>query len=90
VNDFNNYKRTSSESPKLKLYIKAYNHKIVPVILTVLSTVIGLLPFIWNGQKEVFWFSFAAGVIGGLFFSCIAIYIYFPLFLKLNIRQKNT
>ncbi len=89
VNDFNNYKKTSAGVPKHKLYIKAYNHKIVPVILTVLSTVIGLLPFIWNGRKEVFWFSFAVGVIGGLVFSLIAIFIYFPLFLKLDINPKT-
>jgi multidrug efflux pump subunit AcrB len=68
------------------LYFKAFNYKIIPVILTIVSTIAGLIPFIWDGQNEVFWFSFAAGSIGGLMFSILGIMIYLPLFIiKKNI-----
>ncbi len=84
INDYNNGRIKYSGRPALRTYIKAYNQKIIPVVLTVLSTVLGLIPFVWGGQNEVFWFAFAAGTIGGLAFSFLAILIYLPLFLKLK------
>jgi len=60
------------------------NHKIIPILLTIVSTIIGLIPFVWGGQKEVFWFSFAVGSIGGLLFSIIGIFIYLPLLLSIK------
>lgn len=85
INDFNNLVRTG-KIPGIKAYVKAFNQKIVPILLTILSTVLSLLPFIWGGQKEVFWFAFAAGAMGGLIFSLVAIVFYLPLFLKLDTR----
>jgi multidrug efflux pump subunit AcrB len=89
INDYNIFIRQKPAVPKLKVYIRAFNHKIIPVILTILSTVLGLIPFVIGGQNEVFWFAFAAGTIGGLVFSLIALYIYFPLFLKLNVSKQD-
>jgi multidrug efflux pump subunit AcrB len=84
INDYNNFCRAVGKKDSLRLYLKAFNQKIIPVFLTIISTVLGLVPFIWSGQKEVFWFAFAAGAMGGLIFSIVAILIYLPLFLKLN------
>ena len=84
INDFNNGRKQHPGIPPLRIYLKAYNQKIIPVILTVLSTVLGLIPFVWGGQHEVFWFAFAAGTIGGLIFSFVAIWVYLPMFLKLT------
>lgn len=84
VNDYNNLIRKKNRRPFLQLYMKAYNQKILPVILTVLSTVVGLIPFVWGGQHEVFWFAFAAGTIGGLLFSMIALVIYMPMFMRMK------
>jgi multidrug efflux pump subunit AcrB len=79
LNDYNQMIRNTRRS-KLRCYINAFNHKIVPIILTILSTILGLIPFVWAGQNEVFWFSFAAGAMGGLVFSLIALFVYLPLF----------
>lgn len=84
INDFNNLKKRYPTRTHFSLYLKAYNQKIIPVILTIISSVLGLIPFIWQGQNEVFWFAFAAGAIGGLVFSIIALWIYLPLFLRLK------
>ena len=65
----------------LKTYIKAFNRKIHPILLTVLSTVLGLIPFLFDGPKEVFWFDFAIGTISGLLFSLLALVLCLPLFL---------
>lgn len=83
LNDYNQVVKSASKS-KLRCYIDAFNHKIMPIFLTIISTILGLVPFVWAGQNEVFWFSFASGAIGGLIFSLVALFIYLPLFLKLK------
>lgn len=87
INDYNNLLRTSNRS-KIECYKGAFNHKIIPIILTILSTILGLIPFVWGGQKEVFWFSFAIGSIGGLIFSLVAIFVYLPLFMNFDFKSK--
>jgi len=82
INDYNNFCRGKGVKNDLTLYLKAFNHKIVPVFLTIISTVLGLVPFVWSGQKEVFWFAFAIGAMGGLIFSITAILFYLPLFIR--------
>ena len=84
INDFNNLVSRKNLDISVKTYLKAFNQKIVAITLTILSTVLGLIPFVWGGQKEVFWFAFAVGAIGGLLFSMVAIIIYLPLFLRLK------
>ncbi len=84
INDYNNFCRSKKVKRSLKIYIKAFNHKIIPIFLTIISTVLGLVPFIWGGQKEVFWFAFAVGAAGGLIFSIVAVLVYLPLFLNLK------
>lgn len=66
----------------IKQYVKAFNHKIIPVFLTVSSTIVGLIPFFFDGEEEPFWFSFATGVTGGLVFSVVAIIFVMPLFVR--------
>ena len=84
INDFNNLISRQGKAYTIRTYLKAFNQKIVAITLTILSTVLGLIPFIWGGQKEVFWFAFAGGAMGGLIFSLVAIVIYLPLFLKIK------
>lgn len=84
INDYNNLKKRDTALSNLQLYIKAFNHKIIPIFLTIISTVLGLIPFVWLGQNEAFWFAFAVGAIGGLLFSFIALIVYMPLFMKLK------
>jgi len=82
----NQYNIIRNGSNSIRLYVKAYNHKIVPVLLTVISTVMGLIPFFIDGDDEPFWFSFATGVTGGLLLSIIAIIFVMPLFVKFSRR----
>ncbi|PKQ66534.1 hypothetical protein BZG01_10945 [Labilibaculum manganireducens] len=87
INDQNNLKRLDEKRSDFKLYIKAFNHKIVPILLTIVSTILGLVPFLLSGQNEVFWFALAAGTIGGLLFSLLAIIFYLPLWVTKNTKQ---
>lgn len=62
-------------------YLHAFCKKITPISLTIISTVLGLIPFLTDGPSEVFWFNFAIGTMGGLFFSIFAIIFYLPVFI---------
>ncbi len=68
----------------IRTYVRAFNHKIVPISLTILSTILGLVPFLFDGPKEVFWFAFAIGTIAGMILSIIALTVFLPV---LWIRQ---
>lgn len=88
INDYNNLISGQSKKPAIKTYLKAFNQKIVAIMLTTLSTVLGLVPFVWGGQREVFWFAFASGAMGGLIFSLAAIILFLPLFLSVKVKQS--
>lgn len=85
INQYNLLRRYGSgiKNP-VAFYIKAYNHKIVPILLTVISTILGLTPFLIDGRNEVFWFSFAVGTMGGLLFSILGIVFILPVWGRLN------
>ena len=66
-------------------YVTAFNHKIIPILLTILSTVLGMIPFLIDGPDEQpFWYSLAVGTIGGLLLSIIPLFLFLPSVLKLG------
>lgn len=68
-----------------KRFVKAFNHKIIPILLTILSTVLGMIPFLIDGpDQQPFWYSLAVGTIGGLIFSIVPIILFLPTVLKLS------
>ena len=70
-----------SAERSLHAYVRAWNLKVRPIMLTILSTVLGLLPFLSDGPGEVFWFDFAIGTIAGMTLSVIALIFLLPVFL---------
>lgn len=88
INDLNNYDPKKYKITRINKYIKAFSFKIIPVLLTIMSTVLGLVPFIFWGNKEAFWFALAVGTIGGLLFSIPAIIVFLPFMLK-DITNKK-
>ncbi len=79
ISEFNNIMKRRKIS-SLRAYVKAWNAKVRPVFLTIISTMIGFLPFIIS-FREAFWYPLAVGAIGGLFVSFIITMLYLPLFL---------
>ena len=69
-------------------WVKAYNRKIIPTLLTIISTILGLIPFLFDGKDVSFWYSFAMGVIGGMIFSILALIFFMPVFVPLS--QRNS
>ncbi|QZT38182.1 efflux RND transporter permease subunit [Halosquirtibacter xylanolyticus] len=49
------------------------------IFVTLISTIIGLLPFVLGSRKIPFWYSFSIGTIGGLLFSMVVIFFLLPI-----------
>jgi multidrug efflux pump subunit AcrB len=81
VNDLNNSRCRKYN----RAVIQATLGKMRPIILTVLSTCLGLVPFLIGGQHEVFWFALAIGTIGGLTLSVLMVLVVLPALLM---KQK--
>ena len=88
INEYNACKMISSQRGT-RLYLKAFNHKIIPILLTIISTILGLIPFLYDGPEEVFWFAFAIAAISGTAFSIIALLVYMPIFMPLGKNSKK-
>lgn len=73
----------------LHVYLRAFNNKIIPITLTVVSTVLGLIPFLMDGPEEVFWFAFAIGTMSGLLFSMLALVFMMPVWVGMNPIVKS-
>ncbi len=80
VNEFNWLRKQHTDWTEVALYTTAVRHKLLPIILTVISTAAGLAPFLLGGRNEVFWYALAAGTIGGLVFSVVVITVVSPVF----------
>ncbi|MDE6697671.1 MAG: efflux RND transporter permease subunit, partial [Muribaculaceae bacterium] len=64
------------------IYLQAFRNKAVPVFLTILSTILGLVPFLFDRKDDGdFWFTFAVGSMGGLLFSIFAYVFAMPIFM---------
>ncbi|MEA3317554.1 MAG: efflux RND transporter permease subunit, partial [Bacteroidota bacterium] len=88
VNEYNNLLQ-KKKLPIINIYIKAFNNKIIPIFLTIISTILGLMPFLFGGN-QFFWTAFAAGSIGGLVFTFLGIFIFLHVFfLKRQYKENN-
>ncbi len=83
VNEYRKYCRRYTPQAS---YLKAFNTKIIPVMLTILSTILGFVPFMMGDIREAFWFPLAAGTVGGLVMSIVGIWLFLPAFLM---RRKS-
>ncbi len=89
LSEYDSLRKRYPHLAPVKIYLKAWNRKIIPIFLTVVSTILGFIPFMVGLEKEAFWFPLAAGTIGGLTMSVIGIYLILPLTLK-EVRRKTS
>ena len=80
LNEYNQIRERIPAISPIRAYLKAWNAKITPIFLTVISTILGFIPFMLGTDKEAFWFPLAAGTIGGLIMSILGIFFYLPIF----------
>lgn len=80
--EYNVIRRRHPSLPQKKAFMIALAHKISPILLTVLSTIIGFIPFvIFNNRENEFWYALAVGTIAGLATSLIGVLVFLPAFL---------
>lgn len=102
INEFDNIRKHTHESAsetgtatpsstdvEVEKYLEAFKVKIMPVITTVVSTILGFIPFMAGTGRESFWFPLAAGTIGGLLLSLIVIVLYLPLLVIRHSRGRK-
>lgn len=93
INEYNSLCRSYPYISRHNLYLKAFRAKITAVLLTVLSTVLGFIPFLIGDTKEGFWFPLAAGTMGGLVMSLSAIFILLPILIlprqRISTKSNN-
>lgn len=89
INEYNSLRRARPWADPTGLYLEAFGAKITAVLLTVLSTVLGFIPFLVGDTREGFWFPLAAGTMGGLVMSLVAIFFLLPT-LVIPRRKRNT
>lgn len=80
LNEYNSIRRKKPLLRPLQAYIKAWNAKVLPIFLTVVSTILGFIPFLIGTSKEAFWFPLAVGTIGGLIMSVFGVFLFLPVF----------
>lgn len=86
LNEYNSIRSRFPRLSMLRAYTKAWNAKILPIFLTVVSTILSFIPFMVGTDKEAFWFPLAAGTIGGLVMSIIGIFFFLPVF---SLKRKE-
>lgn len=79
INEYNNRRSRYPTKQQYTLFMQSVRLKSTPIMLTILSTVLGFIPFIVGTAKENFWFPLAVGTIGGLLFSVVAITLFLPI-----------
>lgn len=80
LNEYNAIRKRYPLLLPVRAFTKAWNSKILPIFLTVVSTILGFIPFMVGDGKEAFWFPLAAGTIGGLVMSILGIFLFLPIF----------
>lgn len=70
-------------------FIRAFNFKSGPILITTLSAVLSLLPFMMFGDEQGFWYALSVGTIGGLLFSLIGSFMLLPITIISEPVPKN-
>ena len=80
VDEYNNIRHIQPGLSSVKVFAKALNHKVVPIMLTVVTTILGFVPFVVYGD-DTFWLSLSVGTISGLVTSLLGSFVFLPLML---------
>ncbi|MDE6188621.1 MAG: efflux RND transporter permease subunit, partial [Duncaniella sp.] len=79
LNEYNSLRTIYPNVAPIKIYLRAFRIKIIPIILTVMSTILGFIPFIIGERKESLWYPLAIGTMGDLTLSILALLFILPI-----------
>ena len=78
INEYNFYKSRFPNRQDSWIYSRALAAKSLPIIITTISAIISLFPFIIEGVESGFWYTVSVGSLGGLVFSVGCVYLVLP------------
>ena len=81
TDEYNNIRRRHPHLPAQQVFVMSWNAKIIPISLTILSTILGFLPFLFGTGESTFWKSLSLATVSGLIFSYLGIFLFLPGFL---------
>ena len=93
INDYLHRRRKHPSISPLDAYRRAVRNKTFAILLTVISTVLGFVPFVVDKGASLFWHSLSMGVIFGLLFSTLMLFLILPCFLgrdRKNFKLSST
>ena len=79
INDYNNYRLIHPTTNPNEILVRSVLLRARTILLTTVSTMLSLVPFLLEGEQEIFWFAFAVGAIGGLIGSLLAVFMLLPV-----------
>ncbi len=89
INEFNSLKKMRPNARDMKLYLAAYRHKIMPILYTIVSTILGLMPFILINRNQEFWYSFAVGTMASCLFSLVGVFVFLPAYMGIRAQADR-
>ncbi len=87
LNDYSQLKDKTLR-PVVSIFLRAFQRKLIPIILSAVSAIISIVPFVIGGDGNDFWFAFGVCTLGGLLASVIGTILLLPALLRLQIKQN--
>lgn len=85
----NDYSALARRLPPQQAYLKAFGGKIVPIVLSVVSTAASFLPFMIESPTGSFWLSVSVGTVAGLVASIVGTVVFMPAFFALSRQGRG-
>lgn len=74
---------TGGKGKRAGLIAEAASERLRPILMTMLITTAGFIPFVINADIYSFWYTFSLGIIGGVVVSSLMILLFTPVFYEL-------
>jgi HAE1 family hydrophobic/amphiphilic exporter-1 len=81
-------KRLIGEERTIGTLVEASSTRLRPVLMTTLTTIGGLLPLLFMGERTSIWYSLSLGTIGGLISSTLLTLVVVPVVFAMVTRVK--
>jgi len=80
--------RQQTKKATARAVAKAVFTKLNPISLSMISTCLGLVPFIVLGDHEIFWFALATGTLGGMAAAAVYVFVIIPALMTRRGKEK--
>ncbi|MDW3194353.1 MAG: efflux RND transporter permease subunit [Cytophagales bacterium] len=83
------WKRVSNSKEKAAIWVEVLKLKSPSILMTSVTSIIGLLPFLFHNSINLFWYQFSLCTVSGLSFSLLILYLLLPCIFGSSIFTQN-